>query len=94
MIIKSLAFLIHHIVKIKTYNSNCAAEYETKLDIKKITMKKQEWQDLHRTLNDILLEFLREYHNYKDGKNKKIRTEAENKIYNSISLADNLVNSS
>lgn len=51
-------------------------------------MNKKQWQDLHGILDNILSEFLMEYPTYKNGKNKKIRSDAERKIYNSISLAD------
>ena len=51
-------------------------------------MDKKQWQDLYRILNDIESDFLMEYPTFKNGKNKKIRADAERKIYNSISLAD------
>jgi hypothetical protein len=51
-------------------------------------MNKEQWQNLYDLLNQILSDFLIAYPNYKNGKNKNIRKDAERKIDNSIHLAD------
>ena len=51
-------------------------------------MNKQEWENLYRILDDIHSDFLLSYPTYKNGKNKKIRDDAERKVDNAIRLAD------
>lgn len=51
-------------------------------------MSKQEWENLYIILNDIHSDFLSSYRTYKNGKNKKIRDEADRKVDFAISLAD------
>lgn len=51
-------------------------------------MNKKQWQDLYNILDRIHSDFLFAYPNYKKGKNKKIRSDAERQVDNAISLAD------
>ncbi|WP_289665952.1 hypothetical protein [Flavobacterium panacagri] len=51
-------------------------------------MNKKQWQDLYNILDGILSDFLFTYPTYKNGKNKKIRGDAERKVDNTIALAD------
>ena len=51
-------------------------------------MEKEQWQRLYEVLDNIYSDFHFAYSDYKDGKNKKIRTEAERKVDNAIRLAD------
>lgn len=51
-------------------------------------MTKKQWQELYRILNDIHSNFVIDYQTYRNGKNKKIRSDTERKIFNAIHLAD------
>ena len=51
-------------------------------------MNKKQWQDIYEILDRIHSDFLLAYPTYKNGKNKKIRSDAERTVDNSISLAD------
>ncbi len=51
-------------------------------------MNKQELENLYRILDDIHSDFLLAYPTYKNGKNKKIRDDAEGKVDSAIRLAD------
>ncbi len=51
-------------------------------------MEKKQWQDIFKILYDAYSEFLMEYPTYKNGKNKKIRSDAERKMNSAIRLAD------
>lgn len=51
-------------------------------------MTKKQWQELYRILNDIHSNFVVDYQTYRNGKNKRIRNDAERKIFNAIHLAD------
>lgn len=51
-------------------------------------MTKKQWQELYKILNDIHSTFVIDYQTYRNGKNKKIRSDAERKIFNAIHLAD------
>lgn len=51
-------------------------------------MNKQEWETLYTILDDLHSDFLMSYPAYKNGKNKKIRNDAERKVDNAIRLAD------
>lgn len=54
-------------------------------------MDKEKWESIFKILDGIYSDFLLEYPSYKNGKNKKIRTDAERKIRLSIRLANNLI---
>lgn len=51
-------------------------------------MTKEEWHNLYKKLHTIHSDFLMEYPEYKSGKNKKIRADAERKINHLLYLAD------
>lgn len=51
-------------------------------------MDKNEWQSIYSKLDDILNDFLIHYPDYKNGKNIKIRSNAERKITNAIRSAE------
>ena len=51
-------------------------------------MKKEQWQELYEILDNIYSDFHFAYSDYKNGKNKKIRDDAERKVDNAIRLAD------
>lgn len=51
-------------------------------------MEKEQWQKLYEILDNIYSDFHFAYPDYKDGKNKKIRADAERKVDNAIRLAD------
>lgn len=51
-------------------------------------MNKKQWQELYNILDRTHSDFLLSYPIYKNGKNKKIRNEAERQMYNAINLAD------
>ena len=51
-------------------------------------MNKEEWQSLHNLLSNIYSDFHFAYLTYKNGKNKKIRSDAERQVENAIRLAD------
>jgi|SRR5690554_510185 len=50
-------------------------------------MNKQEWEKLYDILNEQHNRFLFAYGQYKDGKNKKIRADAEREVDNAIELS-------
>ena len=54
-------------------------------------MTRKQWQDLYNILDRTHSDFLISYPTYKNGKNKKIRSDAERQMDNAISLADNHV---
>lgn len=51
-------------------------------------MEKEKWKSIFNILDEIHSDFLLEYPHYNNGKNKKIRSDAERNIRNSIRLAD------
>jgi hypothetical protein len=51
-------------------------------------MTKEQWQSLYNILYRIHSDFLIAYPTYKNGKNKKIRSDAERDVDNAIRLAD------
>lgn len=51
-------------------------------------MTKKQWQDLYNILDRTHSDFLLSYPTYKNGKNKKIRNDAERQMDSAISLAD------
>lgn len=51
-------------------------------------MNKKEWQNLYNILDKIHSDFLMAYPTYKNGKNKKIRSDTERQVDSSIRLAD------
>ena len=51
-------------------------------------MDKEQWQNLHNILNQIYSDFYFAYSTSKDGKNKKVRSDAERQVDNAIRLAD------
>lgn len=51
-------------------------------------MTKEDWQQVHDKLDNILSDFQLGYNDYKRGKNKKVRDEGERKMDSAIMLAD------
>jgi hypothetical protein len=51
-------------------------------------MTKKQWEDLYNILYRTHSDFLLSYPTFKNGKNKKIRSDAESQMDNAISLAD------
>lgn len=54
-------------------------------------MEKEKWESIFNLLDRIHSEFLLKYPNYIDGKNKKIRSDAERNVNSSIQLADHQI---
>ena len=50
-------------------------------------MTKQDWEKLYGLLNNIYSDFRTDYHNMRNGKNKKIRDRASHNVDNEIDLA-------
>lgn len=51
-------------------------------------MEKQQWEKMYNLFTELLSDFLFSYSEYKSGKNKKIRSDAERIIKNLIRKAD------
>jgi predicted AAA+ superfamily ATPase len=51
-------------------------------------MTKEEWQTLYNKLDEIHRNFEWAYSDYKNGRNKKVRTDAERKVASLIDLAE------
>ncbi|MEQ8241756.1 MAG: hypothetical protein RIA69_21255 [Cyclobacteriaceae bacterium] len=51
-------------------------------------MTKEDWQNLYNILDQIHSDFQNAYHDYKNGRNKAIRSQGERKVDSSINLAD------
>ena len=49
-------------------------------------MDKKQWQELYQKFDKIHSDFLTDYHYYKHGKNKKIRENASQKVYQAIDI--------